>query len=387
MDRLRNWLLALTPLVLLGGVLAAILALEPARLMEGIPPVEEIEFTRVTLDAGGITATVVNDGPDPVTIAQVMVDEAFWRFEQTPPGPLGHLETARLRIPYPWVEGETHRIKVVTSTGLTFEHEIPVAVATPRPSGRLWALFALIGVYVGVIPVAIGLLWYPLVRRLGRRGRDFVLALTVGLLGFLLVDTAEEGLEAAAGLPDSLHGTILFVLVATLAALGIEAFGRRLAAGRAAADTAWASALLVAVGIGLHNLGEGLAIGGAYALGEAALGTLLILGFALHNTTEGLAIVAPLAQRRTALGRLVGLGLIAGVPTIFGAWMGGFAVHLLLPPVFLGIGAGAIAQVIVQILRGMAADRRWEQMLVSPAVVGGLAAGFVVMYLTGLWTG
>lgn len=385
---LRNWLLALLPLVLLAALLAAILAMEPERLLtRGAPPVEELVFEQVRLAPAGITATVVNDGPDPVRIAQVMVDEAYWRFEQEPAGALTHLQRARVHVPYPWVEGEVHVVTLLSSTGVKFEHEIPVAIETPRPSGRFWGLFALIGTYVGVLPVAVGLLWYPLVRRLGRRGLDFVLAATVGLLVFLFVDAAGDGLEAAGGIASSYHGAVLFVLAATLAYLAIEMVGRRLTRGGDGSGGGWSTALLVAVGIGLHNLGEGLAIGAAYALGEATLGALLIFGFAIHNTTEGLAIVAPLAEERTPLARLALLGLIAGVPTIFGAWIGGFLYAGVWGVLFLALGAGAIAQVVVQILRGMAKQRAIGSLLASAPVVCGLAAGFAVMYLTGLIVG
>ena len=94
-------------------------------------------------------------------------------------------------------------MKVVTSTGVTFQHVIPVAVETPRPSARFLGVFTLIGLYVGVIPVLIGLLWYPFLTRLSSRAMDFLLALTVGLLGFLFVDGSHDGIESAGELPES----------------------------------------------------------------------------------------------------------------------------------------------------------------------------------------
>jgi zinc transporter ZupT len=381
-------LVAALPLVLLAALVLLVVRTDIIRPLRGdAPPVEELAIATVRVTADGFELSLVNDGPDPVKIAQVQVDEAYWSFEQQPPGELTHLDRARLIIPYPWVHGETHELRLLTASGITFDHTVEVAVESPRPSARALGLLALVGLYVGVLPVALGLLWHPALRRLGRWGLDFAMALTLGLLVFLLIDTTHEGLEAAGIVASSYQGTVLFVLVAGLAFLGIETFGGWLAKRRTEASAAWVAALLVAVGIGLHNFGEGLAIGAAIALGEAALGALLIVGFTLHNTTEGLAIVAPLAEERAPVGRLATLGLIAGAPTIAGAWIGGFIYSPFWSVVFLAVGAGAIAQVIVQIGRGVAGDRPVGDYLRSGAVVGGLVCGFGLMYATGLLIG
>jgi zinc transporter ZupT len=391
------WLLALLPLVLLGALLALIVWLDPGRAVRGdkYPPVERITFQRVTLGPDGIVATILNDGPDPVTIAQVQVDEAYWTFTSDKGQLLSHLGRTTLRIPYPWVEGEAHIVKVLTSTGTAFEHKIAVAVETPQPSMRFLGIFTLIGLYVGVVPVAIGLLWYPFLSRLSSRAMDFLLALTVGLLAFLLIDGSHDGFEAAGALPESFQGAVLFALAAAGAYLMLETIGawlkaRRRDAGRdAAGPSGWVLALLIAVGIGLHNFGEGLAIGSAFALGEATLGTLLIIGFTLHNTTEGLAIVTPLARerRRVPIRDLVRLGLIGGAPTILGAWLGGFVYSPVWSVLFLAVGVGAIAQVIVQITRQVAGERPVVRFLASGPAFAGLLAGFAVMYVTGMLVG
>ena len=389
----RRVLLALLPLVLLGALLALIVRSGPADAVRGgnFPPVERLTFQRVTLEPGAIVVSVMNDGPDAVTIAQVQVDDAFWTFKADNGVALGHLGQTRLRIPYPWVDGEAHVVRVLTSTGTAFDHEIPVAVETPTPSARFFGIFTLIGLYVGVIPIAIGLLWFPFMMRMPPRGMDFLLALTVGLLVFLLVDGASEGFEAAGLLPESFQGAVLFALAAAGAYLSLEGIGAWLKGRRRTADTGygWVLAVLIAVGIGLHNFGEGLAIGSAFALGEAALGTLLIVGFTLHNTTEGLAIVAPLARDRrpVALGRLAALGLIGGVPTIAGAWLGGFVYSPVWSVVFLAVGVGAIAQVVGQIVRQMAREGSVARVLATGPVLAGLLAGFAVMYVTGMLVG
>ena len=386
----RRWALALLPLVLLAALLAVIIWSRPTDIVRGhdFPPVERLTFQRVTLEPGLIIATVLNDGPDSVSIAQVQVDDAFWTFTTDKGQQLDHLGRTTLRIPYPWVQADTHVVRVLTSTGLAFEHEIAVAVATPTLNTRFLGVFTLIGLYVGVLPVAIGLLWFPFLARLSARGMDFLLALTIGLLAFLLVDGAQEGLEASSMLPESYQGGVLFVLAAAGAYLVLEWVGGVLKARRTGGG-GWVLALLIAVGIGLHNFGEGLAIGSAFSLGEATLGTLLIIGFTLHNTTEGLAIVAPLARerQRVPLGDLVKLGLIGGGPTIAGAWLGGFVYSPIWSVLFLAIGVGAIAQVIGQIARQVGREKTEARVFASTPVLGGLLAGFGVMYITGMLVG
>lgn len=389
----RRLLLALLPLLLLGGLLAVIVRSGPADALRGdnVPPLERLTFQRVALEPGAIVASVMNDGPDDLTIAQVQVDDAFWTFTADRGVALRHLGRTTLRIPYPWVAGEAHVVRVLTSTGTAFDREIPVAVETPTPSLRFFGIFTLIGLYVGVIPVVIGLLWFPFMTRVSARGMDFLLALTVGLLVFLLVDGASEGFEAAGVLPESFQGAVLFALAAAGAYLLLEGIGAWLKRRGRAAETGvgWVLAVLIAVGIGLHNFGEGLAIGSAFSLGEAALGTLLIVGFTLHNTTEGLAIVAPLARerRRVALGRLAALGAIGGVPTIAGAWLGGFVYSPVWSVMFLAIGVGAIAQVVGQIMRQMTREASVARALATGPVLAGLFAGFAVMYVTGMLVG
>ena len=390
----RLWIAGLLPLLLLALLVAVIVETKPGESLRGgdVPPVERLAIDRAQLGPDGIVLSVLNDGPDPVTIAQVTVDDAYWAFRSSKGNVVGHLGRTTLTIPYPWVAGEAHLVKVVTSTGTTFEHEIPVAVATPTPGLRYFLTFALIGLYVGVIPVALGLLWFPLASRIGPLGLDVLLAITLGLLGFLLIDTLGEGLEGSLALPSSYQGLTLFVAAAAGAWLLLDVVGgwlrrRRAGSGAASGTPAGVIALLVAVGIGLHNLGEGLAIGAAFALGEAALGSLLIIGFTLHNTTEGLAIVAPLAKERPSLATLLRLGAIGGVPTIAGAWFGGLVYSPVVAVLCLGLGAGAIAQVIYQIARQTAGSRPLLAHFASAPVAAGLLAGFAVMYATGMLVG
>jgi zinc transporter ZupT len=383
----RRWLLGLGPLVLLATLVAVFLQFDPtAPLRRGFPPVEELTIDRVTLpDAGHIVVHVVNGGPEEVTIAQVQVDEAYWQHSVTPARKVPRLGRAKIDIPYPWVEGEPHEIVLLTSTGLTFAHEIAVATRSPSRDLRFFGTFALLGTYAGVVPVIIGLLWYPFLRGTDRKWIHFFLSLTVGLLLFLGIDSLVEAIESAGRVPHALQGTGLVAIGVIGALLTLQAVGHRFRSPAGSDDRSnrLRIAYLIASGIGLHNLGEGLAIGAAFAVGEIALGAFLVIGFALHNTTEGLGIVAPVARDRPAVAHLGLMGALAGLPTILGTWIGGYAYSPMLGALFLAIGAGAILQVIVELV-GLI-RRQAPGALFAPLNAAGMAAGLAVMYATALF--
>src|SRR5215212_10987703 len=286
----RSILLALVPLLLLVGVLAAIVATDAGLGNRDTPPIETLSVQRVRLpEPGMFELSIFNDGPDPISIAQVRVDDAYWQFEMSPAGELGRLESATVAIPYPWVKDEAHAITLVSSTGTVFETEVAVAVESPHASGESIARYGLVGLYVGIVPIALGLLWYPFLRRLGRRGMNFVLALTVGLLAFLVVDMWEEARETATATVGAWNASVMIPIIALLTMGLLVVIGHSLRRRTHQQEQSPLTlAYQIALGIGLHNLGEGLAIGAAFALGEAALGVFLILGFTLHNVTEGI---------------------------------------------------------------------------------------------------
>ncbi len=377
-------LLGLLPLLGLGVLLASMVSYGVGVGRSDAPPVEELTVGRVTLPTENeLIVHVQNGGPNPVTLEQVVVNDALWDFRVQPDGTIPRLGSAEVVIPYTWVEGEAYEIVLISETGTTFDAEVPVAVLTPGFSGETFSEYALIGFYVGVVPVTLGLLWYPFLRRLGNAGMNFVLALTVGLLVFLALDTLLEAVEIAGGLPGAFSGVPMVILVALLTLfglLGVERLFRRGAASRLA------TSYRIALGIGLHNLGEGLAIGAAFALGEAALGTFLIFGFTLHNITEGVGIAAPvLKEKRPRFAHFAALALLGGGPAIVGTWIGGFAYSNLLSAVFLAIGVGAILQVVYEVGRLLMRDStRAKAPVFSATNLGGLTTGIAIMYVTAL---
>ncbi len=377
------WFKGLAPLVLLAALVAVFLKVGPVGVFrQSFPPVEELTIERIRLPEHGVMEVqIVNGGPEPVTVAQVMVDDANWVHRLDGSRTIERLERRSITIPYPWVEGEPHSVALVTSTGLTFTHEVAVATLSPSVDSRYLATFALLGVYAGVIPVFIGLLWLPFVRAIDRRWIDFLLSLTMGLLVFLGADALVEAIETSGLVAGAFQGSalVLFGVVAT--PLILAALGRRRGAIRNE-RTPLHVAALIARGIGLPNLGEGLAIGASYATGEIALGTFLVIGFLLHNTTEGLGIVTPLADQRPRLRSLVLLGALAGVPTVLGAWIGGFSYSPMLTTLFFSVGVGAIIAVVYELYRLF--SRRTNAGLTAPLNAAGFLVGMLIMYATGL---
>jgi len=390
---LPAWALGAIPLALIVVAIGGFALLGGPGLGERTgPPVEEVTVERTVLHPGEIELTLRNDGPDPVAVAQVAVNDAYAPFVASAGNEIERLGSTTLTVTYPWIEGEAYEIFVLTSTGGTIPVSIPVAAETPEADAGFYGLMALLGIYVGVIPVSLGMLWLPFLGRLGRRWMSTLIAFTVGLLAFLGIDAGLEGLEIAAAAPAAFGGASLVfagALVAYLVLAGIDAHLEQRGREKGGAGTASGAylALLVAIGIGLHNLGEGLAIGSAYATGALALGAFLVVGFAIHNTTEGLAIVAPLRggadgePGRPAFSRLLALGLIAGAPAILGAWIGASAYNPSLAAALFGIGVGAIARVIVQLAPAM---RDEDGRLLYPSTVAGMLGGIAVLYLTGL---
>lgn len=382
-SRVPVWLGAIAPVALVALLLFVFITLDPLGGLRDVPPVETVAFERVKLEQGSIEMRIRNDGPDPVSVAQVLVNTAYWNFTITDET-LDRLESATVRIPYPWDEGLPLNIALVTSTGLTIEHDIEAAAETPELDAKTLGIYASLGIYIGVIPIAVGLLWFSSLRRASKRWLGFFLAFTVGLLTFLLVDTIDEGLELAGETGAALNGPSLFAIGALVAVVGLFVLEHTLERRRDRGVAGLMLAYFIAAGIGLHNLGEGLAVGASLAAGEFALGTFLVVGFALHNTTEGLAIVAPLGAEATrpSLWHFVGLGALAGAPTIAGALLGGFVFSPAWATLAFGVAAGAIAQVVWAITKALPAQGR----LTTGYGGAGFLVGLAVMYGTGLLT-
>ncbi|MGV8084839.1 MAG: ZIP family metal transporter [Candidatus Bilamarchaeum sp.] len=379
---------AFLPVLLLVALVGIFLAYGPLGILKtAFPPIESVSFEKVTLEENSVMIEVINDGPDPVTISQILVNDAYNQFEidhQT----INHLERAEIKITYPWAEGLPIKISLLTADGLTFDKEIPVATESPKFNLTQLLTFTTLGIYVGVMPVFLGLLWLPFLKTLSKRWYDFFLALTIGLLVFLTADSIEGAFELSSEVAVSFQGAMIVPIGFFLSLLILMAFGDKgndidVTKPGITKNTLNLS-YMIALGIGIHNLGEGLAIGSAYAIGEIALGSLLVIGFMIHNLTEGIAIVAPIAkEKENSIKHLLMLGLLAGGPTIIGTWIGGFVYSNLWSVFFLSIGAGAIVYVVLEVFKYMKKEN--PESVYTFTNVAGFFLGLLIMYLTGLF--
>lgn len=370
------------PLLVLAGMIAYIFG-PGSDLLDFGTPLPEITIEKIEFVDSEIQVSVRNTGPIAVSIVQADVNDRIQPAAIEPDKYLERFESALVRIPYVWNEAEPYEIGLTVHDGTRFAQSVEAAAPAMKPSFELASYFALIGTYVGIIPVMIGLLWFPFIAKMSPAKYKFFLALTAGLLLFLGIDAVEEGLEISSErLAGSFNGGLLLATVVIGSFVGLYYISVKLVSRAAGSISKSVTiALMVAIGIGLHNLGEGLAIGAAIGLGEVALSTFLIIGFTIHNTTEGLAVAAPMAKHKPMIARLAAMGFIAGAPAIAGAWIGGFSFSPIAAILFLSVGAGAIFQVVVAILGWIRQD---EKGFISAPTAAGITVGMVVMYLTSI---
>ncbi len=348
-------------------------------------PLPEITIEKIDFKDSEIQVLVRNTGPIPLEIVMADINDRIQPAAIEPDRSLNRFETALVRIPYEWNESEPYKIGLTTSDGVRFEKEIESAAPALEPDFDFTIFLGIIGLYVGVIPVMIGLLWMPFIKKISQNKFYFFMALTCGLLLFLGIDALEESFEISKeNLSSSFNSTLLISTTTILSFLGLYYTAEKLISktGTLKISKPIAIGLMISIGIGLHNFGEGLAIGASIGLGSIAFSTFLIVGFALHNTTEGLAIAAPLSKEKSIIRKLILFGLIAGIPAIFGSWVGGFAFSPLSAVIFLSIGAGAIFQVIVVILQWIRSEK--NNNLTNGSVISGFAVGMLIMYFTSI---
>ena len=440
-SRKKTIVIAIIPLLALSGMIAFLFGPGQTLLNTGTS-LPSVTIERIEFHEGEIISLIRNTGPETIEIAQADVNDRITAAAIEPGKSLARFAEAKITIPFPWEPGVPYEIGITTSDGTRFSKGIDAAALAPTPDIQQASFFAVIGTYVGVIPVLIGLLWYPFIKRLSANRYNFFLSLTAGLLVFLGIDALVEANEIAGeNVAKAFNGQVLIAMITIISFLSLLYISEKLVerasirkhfrpANQSTTITTTAPSptstllpaavpqpvsekemmakpmaisLMISIGIGLHNLGEGLAIGAAVLLGQVAFSTFLIVGFTLHNTTEGLAIVAPMAKAgKVKIRKLLLMGLIAGAPAIAGTWIGGFMYSPFAAIIFLAVGAGAIFQVVFSIASMMAKnnsnkgnkgniengiennENSRKPPFLSTSVIAGFIIGMVIMYVTSL---
>ncbi|HEX4346527.1 MAG TPA: hypothetical protein VHZ73_03090 [Vicinamibacterales bacterium] len=389
-NALPIWLAALLPLSLLAVFLVIVTHVNPGdalRRRQGAFVGQYVSFSKVSVTPDGFLVTVLNESEGPVTIAQVIVDDAFWSYTANRTAAIQPLASVTLTIPYPWVPGENHHIEVMTSTGQRFGGDA-LGVPTPAPDTQFFVTFLSVGLVVGLVPVAIGLCWLPLASHAGRRTSQAMSAFAAAVLLFLLVDSIRQALRATHLMAGAYQGIMLFVIGAAAAFVGVGALSvwwkRRAMAGGSGTYATWALAVTVAIGIGLSNLARGVEVGTDLAQGEMLLRGVTILGLTLQSVLAGATICAALAGTRARFCAFLGLVLVAGAPAVLGLWLGGLLLTSPVATAIVGMEAGGVAAAIPTLAARIASDAPLHEALATPRVVAGAMTGLVMMYIGAL---
>ena len=80
-------------------------------------PVEELAVERTVLQPGEIELHVRNDGADPVQVRQVIVNDGFAGVHARSDDEIGRLGGSEIDVDYPWIEGEAYEVALLTATG------------------------------------------------------------------------------------------------------------------------------------------------------------------------------------------------------------------------------------------------------------------------------
>jgi hypothetical protein len=126
----------LTAFGLLLGLVVGLVAGWEARTAESQSPAapsRSLEVGQTLLCPGMTVFQLRNGGAQPVTIAQVSVNDAFWPFMARPSTTIAPHRTTSVTLRYPWAAGVAYEVRFISSTGATYATDIDATATASAP--------------------------------------------------------------------------------------------------------------------------------------------------------------------------------------------------------------------------------------------------------------
>jgi hypothetical protein len=122
--------------LVMGLVLGLVVGRWEARPAESQPtaaPSGSLEAGRTLLCPGTMVLQLRNDGAQPVTIAQISVNDAFWPFTANPGASIAPHRTSSVTLRYSWTAGVAYEVRSISSTGATYVTDIDASTTASAP--------------------------------------------------------------------------------------------------------------------------------------------------------------------------------------------------------------------------------------------------------------
>jgi zinc transporter ZupT len=361
------------------GTIFLALTLYPASNFQTSAYAEALRVEQIILEPGSIDIVVRNTTLADITIAQVTINNAVWASLVLPEPTVAPFRQASIQVAYEWLEGEAYDIVIYTGNTPPVTTRI-AASATPQMSMDNLLDLALAGLFIGILPIYLGLLWLPALRQAGTRWAAFLVALSVTVFFLRAVEMLANGWRLSDTGPSLFWAGSLALVGAAGGFWPVFVLSQPRTESAGQPFRSMPLANVMALGIGLFSLGEGILMGRTYLADgvSGSIGGLALLGIMLLNVTKGFGLGIPALYQRLGMEKWLVMGFVGGFLTIAGLWMGGFGIPLSLDLFLAGLPAGALLAVIYR-LAGLIRH------VAAPAmVVGGAATGLIMLWLVRL---
>ncbi|MEM7032645.1 MAG: hypothetical protein AAF629_24035 [Chloroflexota bacterium] len=342
------------PLIILGGLIAWLIISPPQLRLFSTAATEQLDIEQVILQPGRFELVVRNTGAESLSIAQVTINDAAWISLVLPKTTIDPLTRATIQLDdYEWIEGQTYQIIIYTTTANTFVVDIPDARVTPQLTQPNLLTLLLSGFLIGMLPLYVGLSWWPMLRQLYLPSWLIWVGVAIGLIfgrGVDLLPLVPHFVRHIGALYQA-WGLVIIGLVFALGML----YRRASQGGDDTSQDRFLQAYRVVIALGLLGFGEGLILGQVMGSQVSAAplwlqSPLWIVGLLILNASKGLILALILSDLRPMWVQWILFGFIAGFPLMLGIVLGAFPMAMPLLILLTGAAIGAFIWVNVELL-------------------------------------